>query len=131
MSANIETQYHTLLQEIRLQSPRTSVWLEQIYKNYGTQAGCYASVAIVWLHARIEFYGEHGTAPLSEADVQSFTYFQEMKKQPEALALFRNMLQTYLIEQQTDSDEHASGEYIDTYAAKVARTFDDDNNPRF
>ena len=101
MSANYETQYRSLLQEIQRYSPQASVWLEQIYKAYGIQAGCYASVAIVWLHARVKSFGARAFVELSDTEVQNFTYFQEMQAQPEAVELFKEMLKAYLGEQQS------------------------------
>ena len=99
MSASSESQYRSLIQEIQRHSPKTSIWLEQIYQAYGTQAGCYASVAIVWLHARVESFGARVLVDLSDQDVHTFTYFQEMQEKPEAIALFRTMLETYIGEQ--------------------------------
>ncbi|MEO8392195.1 MAG: hypothetical protein ABI700_04305 [Chloroflexota bacterium] len=100
MRASYDMAFEDLYQQICEYSPQAALKLEPISIAYGAQAAYYAAFIIGYLHAKVEILGYKAIRDLTPAQLEEFTFFEYVKMEPQAVALFDDMLATFQKEQQ-------------------------------
>lgn len=95
MTSSYDTDFRNLLDQIRLNNPKTADKLEQIVPPYGTRAAFYAAFVIICLEARMQERGMSAINTLTSQDLDNFTYFEYTKHHPQAYIYFDDVLNTY------------------------------------